>query len=542
MLYPKCTITPLTYGELVLLFLLLSNISSAASLDRIDVGGVWGTPGATNPTAIWWNPARLARTPGTQILLEGAPIFATISHERYNPDYGTIDPEHAVDIDGDGIPDLEYDYSGTDEITFNGVVPFVGISSDLGIPGFGIGAGLYAPFAIGGKTSKDMGPARFALRDGNIQAVYTTLAAGYSPVDWLSFGISGSHVMSTWHVDVDTESYTALADELATNESAALLGGGQGVIPESYQDGYMEAPGYSLNLLFDPLQTQTFTFGGGFDIVPNNQWAVSMAYHQGIRLEHSGGVEMRFRCPPDGDGASTLGAAFVGLCTIPDGEDERVGAVAQARSRINYNLPGRLQGGVVWTPDPALRIEAMGGYVFWHVFTDYEIHTKVTDGDKYFDALLDGGAAETAELVSQDRLWARDSQDAFWVGIDGKGEVAPWMTLAGRLMVDSPAVPTEALSANNIDAWTIAGTLALIAHPTHASTKKTRLDVGLSYTRSQWLTRENTESVFGLTVDPEQRKANRYFYPESNGTYGGNINRFGLSVRTTFGPAPTTGA
>ena len=41
--------------------------AGAASLDLLEVGGAFGTPAATNPTAIWWDPAGIAVHGGTQV-------------------------------------------------------------------------------------------------------------------------------------------------------------------------------------------------------------------------------------------------------------------------------------------------------------------------------------------------------------------------------------------------------------------------------------------------------------------------------------------
>ena len=105
-------------------FLLLTSGAHAASLDLIEVGGAWGTPAATNPTALWWNPAGLAVGGGTQVHVEVAPTIGTVTAARDNPDYGELDPTYFAE----GYPE-SYDYSGTDTLRYVGAVPFVGVSS-----------------------------------------------------------------------------------------------------------------------------------------------------------------------------------------------------------------------------------------------------------------------------------------------------------------------------------------------------------------------------------------------------------------------------
>jgi hypothetical protein len=88
------------------------------------------------------------------------------------------------------------------------------------------------------------------------------------------------------------------------------------------------------------------------------------------------------------------------------------------------------------------------------------------------------------------------------------------------------------LSTNNLDALTISSSLALFGHPLE---DRNALDIGLSFSHYMWMDREVTNSKFSLAVDPDERNADRYFYPSSNGTYGGSVNRLALSVRGQFG-------
>ena len=513
----------------MLLTLLFTSLSHGAGLDLLEVGGVWGTPGAENPTAVWWNPARLTRAPGTQFLIEGAYVNATIDHTRTNPNYGTIDPEIAFDIDGDGILDTEYDYSGSEQLKFSGFAPFVGASSDLGTERFALGAALFAPYAKGGASTKAWGPSRYMNRDANIQVVYTSLAAAYQPADWISVGLTGSYAHALWDVNTDVESYTILRDECASNPSADFLAGCGGGEAVNYQDGYIEAREYSATLDFHSLPADAFTFGAGIDLIASPDVAISLAYQQGMRLEHAGDMTYSFACPNDIENRAI--AVFSGLCVKEEGATTSEGVQAEGTANIAYNLPGRLQGGVVWTPNDKVRLEAMGGYVFWHVFTDYEIQTQAK-AKEFPGAFSDADAEYTAQLVSQDRKWARDSEDAMWAGIDGKFDTHDWLTVGARLLVDTPSVPDTVVSTNNLDALTISSSLALFAHPLE---DREALDIGLSFSRYMWMDREVTDSKFSLTVDPDERNADRYFYPSSNGTYGGAVNRLALSVRGRFG-------
>ena len=86
----------------------------AASLDLLEVGGLWGTPNATDATALWWNPASLAAGHGTRFNLSAAPTFATVNIQRADPGY-TRDPSL--------VGPNDYDYSGLATFKRTAVVP-----------------------------------------------------------------------------------------------------------------------------------------------------------------------------------------------------------------------------------------------------------------------------------------------------------------------------------------------------------------------------------------------------------------------------------
>ena len=71
----------------MLLLLALLN-AHAGSLDVLEVGGLWGTPAATGPTAVWFNPAALGFERGTRFLVEATPALGGFQLDRDEP----VDP------------------------------------------------------------------------------------------------------------------------------------------------------------------------------------------------------------------------------------------------------------------------------------------------------------------------------------------------------------------------------------------------------------------------------------------------------------------
>lgn len=492
------------------LFLLLTS-AQAASLDLLEVGGVWGTPAATNPTAVWWNPAGLAAGQGTQFVFEGAPSWARVDVDRANPPY-------------DSRGGADFNYGGAESLHFKGTVPFLGVSSDFGVKDLGVGIALAVPFARGGTEDPDPGPGQFHLRHGNIQAVYLMAGAGWTFFDKVSIGVSGAMVHSTWEARTQVETLKSLRDGIVEQGFADPYCNDQGC-----DDYLFEDPNYSAELTFNPLKDRAFTFGAGVYVTPVDKLGISVAYSHGMRLDHEGTIALQFGCPTDAMGS--FAAQFSGMCN----------ADAEGTGAIGYRLPSRLNFGVVLEPVEILRAELMGGWVGWSAFTDYDITTRVEasqfedelcdkDGDGIADECNDlqkQNAEKTAGLVSQDRQWARDNKDSFWVGVDAKVKAHRFLTVGGRVLYDHTAIPSPALSTNNYDAPAV--TLGAVA----VFTPLEQLGISLSFGRQFLATRTVEDSAFAVTL-ADNPKPDRYFYPSANGTYSAGINRVGIAVTGKF--------
>lgn len=502
----------------LLLTALLAGSANAASLDLIEVGGNWGTPGATDSTALWWNPAGLAVVDNTSFLVEGAPVLATVNWDRPNPDYGIIDRDRdgVADPGENGAPGETYDYSGKQTLKFFGVVPFAGVKSNFGVKNLGVGAGLAVPYAHSGNATEPDGIGRYQVREGNIQTIYGMLGAAYDINDVVSVGVTGAFYHNTWDVNTDTESVSAIYD--------AAVEGGFGSVAGYWQDADLENPGYATNLDFKKLTDSGVTFNAGVYLHPKDTWALSLSYNHGAKLQNTGDVAIGFVCPPADDGLGTIGAKAFGLCG-----DNGEPVTLNGKATIGYNLPGRINAGFVLTAVPKLRLELMGAYVMWHVFDDYNIKTEVDPSEITLREGDAEGQAETAALASQDRKWARDSRDTFWVGLDGKYRFHKLFLGGARVFYDRSAVETRTLATSNFDANMIGLSAIGVLKPSK------KFDIGLSAGHHFYLTRTVTDSAFDLAIATEDRKEDRYNYQNSNGVYSGGLTRLGLSVRGHFG-------
>ena len=208
-----------------------------------------------------------------------------------------------------------------------------------------------------------------------------------------------------------------------------------------------------------------------------------------------------------------LGAESYGLCD----------ATFAANASVAYRLPSRLNGSIVFHPDPLLRIEAMGGWVNWSVYDQFTL--KISD----VGTLNTLQKEEAALLLNQTRPQARDAKDSFWVGFDTKIEPHEHFGFGARLMYDHAAIPDQTLSPNNYDAntWIVGGSV-------HVKPTK-RLAVIVGYSRYFAQERTVTESNFSVTVDPALRAETAYFYPHARGTYQSSIDRISIAIRGQFG-------
>lgn len=496
-----------------MLFALLTMAAQAAGLDLLEVGGAWGTPGATNPTAIWWNPAGLAVGGGTQFIIEGAPTLANVNVSRDNPNYGDVNynvfTEQEASLGDLGYP-TEYDYSGTAQIKVRQVVPFIGAQSDFGIDGLGIGIGLAVPSGRGGAVEEPNGVLRYHLRSGDIRAIHGILAASYQIKDVFSFGLSGQFVDSTWGSQTDTSTYTDLA--FAIRDEFGL----DNPLP-SFRDGYIENPGYATTSDFQALRDQAFTFGAGIYVTPIPELGISAAFNKGMRLDHEGDLSLTFGCPPEYDGLSRFAAQDRGLCDV----------TMNGQGAVGYSLPSRVNLGIVVFPTDKVRLEAMGSWVGWKVFTDYEIQTIIPESQ--VDVEDDENRASTVELLNRPRLWARDHRNTYWMGIDGKVQAHEMLMVGGRVFYDRAAVPTDAVLINNFDTNTLGLSGMAMFSPI------SQLGIALSWSHHFMFDRTVTDTRFGMTIDERVAREGRYQYPGGNGTYSGSINRIGISLRGRFG-------
>lgn len=455
------------------MLLSLLALSNAASLDQLEVGGLYGTPTDTGATATWWAPAGLAGQTGFRSHVEVAVLDAEMRFTRLDPG------------------------GGQDVYLERGVLPYAGVAwgKELGRGGtLGLGASLVVPNVRGGTSNVANGPGRFAMEKGRIQALYGLGAVAYSPHPRIGIGLVGGVIDSAWTARSDKDTMPDLGH-------AIVREGGT----NPYSDDMLEDEDYSVQLDFD-LKDTALTGGVGVWVMPHDRVRISATYIHGAQVDNTGPVTMRFACPTQDDTVGRFAAEKQGLCD----------ADVLGTATVSYRLPARLHGGVAFDATETLTIEAMGGWVGWGRYDDFQIAIKNP-------ASSNSELSDTAvESITDAHPWARDNEDAVWGALDVKVRPIPRMTVGSRIAWDNSAVPDHALSPNNYDADTLMLSGLVAAHPGSWT-------IGLSYTH--FLAEQRSVESGNFYNSIEDAPEARWNYSQSNGTYEGDIKRAALVLR-----------
>lgn len=457
----------------------------AGALDLLDVGGPWGTPASGGPAALWWNPATLSANHGTEFLVDVAPVIGSVRMDRDDPVNGGPETWNVVTA-----------------------VPFLGASTDAGVPGLGLGAAFYIPYARAGTTTEPPGVGTTHLRSAQIFAMHTSVGVSYAWRDIFGVGVSGTWVHATWYALLDNQITTLLADQIY--ETLPLYDNPADI----YGDDNVEDPAYLSLAEFGPLKDDKGTFQAGLFVRPHPQWLISAGFVNGERVDHKGKLGLDLPCPPESDTVGRVAMNLYDLCGIKVRGDTVVG----------YRYPMRVHMSLQFKPKEDLAVEVMGGWTRWSEYKDFDI---VAENFTSEDTDL---SAEAQALLRQDRKWARGNKDTGWVGVDVKGTVVPRLTLGGRVVYDHHASQAGYLGPNSVDFDSI----KLMAMGSFRLSKKQPIELGLSYGQDIGLPRVETENKFRVNVDPSQRVEDRLFYPTMNGRYSSTVERIGITLRGAF--------
>ena len=456
--------------------LLLLTTAFAGAYDTLEVGGLWGSPTATDGAAPWWNPAGVAMDDGSRGTFDLAYTGGGNSFERVGANPGTSD------VQG-GSP-----------------IPYLGLVHTTP-SGLGLGASLAVPYATGGDEQYRGSNAYFVRRSG-IVAAYGILSAAYRPNDRVSFGLSVAGVSSSMSSISDQDTVPDLHASIADMGETS-----------PYTDADLENADYAAIIELKDLKDTTVTAGGGLQawITPNAM--LGLSFWRGYEVQNEGDVVMHFSCPPESDTVGRFGAESRGICHSNIG----------GHVRSTYAIPHRASLGLAMYPQPWTRVELMGGWVGWS--TQRDIVVDIYD----VGAMNPGMDPQAAALMERSTTKARDLQDSFWGGIDVKHELpGERVLLGGRVLYDTAAVPLDSMNPSNadFDSLLLSGLLGF--------DNGGPWDLSLSYTHYVQASRTVSNSRFNMTLDEQRLPEERYQAPSANGTYRGTKQRLGATLRVSF--------
>jgi long-chain fatty acid transport protein len=214
-------------GSVAYITLAGTTLASAGGFSTARFGGEHGNAASDSVTALYYNPAGIALAGGTHIYAEGLFAFRTVS---YNRAAGAVDNPDSPSTPSDAVASNVGEAKLANPI----VSPFVGVTTDAGKKGLGLGIGLYVPYGGQAKWNKNPdyegnttypgavdGQQRWAIIEGEQKSIYITAAAAYStPHRQLAFGVGLNVIMTDIALD---RARNALGTDDVASEGNALL-------------------------------------------------------------------------------------------------------------------------------------------------------------------------------------------------------------------------------------------------------------------------------------------------------------------------------
>jgi long-chain fatty acid transport protein len=342
---------PVVVSAILISLIARSTTAHASGFAIARFGGELGTVVSDNPTALYYNPAGIGFSSGTQLFVDGQLALRSLGW-THAAGVGDV-PEPA------GFEGANYGTASAFNLLGG---PMLGASMRLG--DFAFGAAVYAPF--GGNVHFDRntqfegsmfpgaadGVARWHAFDAATMSVYGTLGAAYR-IGPLSVGLTGNLI------------YTTLGFERAQNP-----GGGAG-INDLENEGRASIDVHGIH--------GSFGLGVMLEAVPQTLWLAGSYQAQPGLGEMLLNGELEIDGTPDVPGDSLLQAVT-----------------------FHQGLPDVFRLGARWKPSPSLELRLAGDLTRWSLFRTQCIAVR----DQPCNVLPDGDAAPgSGVVVNLRRYW-----------------------------------------------------------------------------------------------------------------------------------------
>jgi len=463
-------------------------------------GGEHGHPATDNPTALYYNPAGMAESEGTHILVDGVLAGRFASYDR--PASAVSNPDFS-----NNLPGAEGANYGKASLSNFIASPSIFVTSDFGLDWMAAGIGVYFPF--GGQASWDKndkfknsddfpgaydGPQRWHTMDGTIRSMYVTTGISFKiKKAGLSFGVTGSAIRS--EADTLRARNSDGSDNLGTPSANGvnLVEGRSWVDTEGWQGGF----GVGLMWDFGKLFTEDgrYFFGASYTSQPN--------VVGGMRLE------------------GTLNQALA------------VGQPNSSKVELEQTLPDIIRFGFRFRPTDKYEIRLSGDFQHWAVFdrqcvVDVGAECQIAGHDEdasyaenrknVFDNPGQYGAGPGAIVLNIPRYWKNSggvrAGFSYWF-------IDPLETYIG-LAYDHNAVPSQTLEPALLDQNKLIPSIGL----KYQIVKQ--FAVALTLQQVIYFERKVTNSQLDEYNPPSRQ-------PSGNGTYNQFITLANIYLQVTFG-------
>ncbi len=448
-----------------------------------DLGG----PAAPNAYAVYYNPAAMGGTHGTNVVIDASLVLRFASYER---------PATAPTPECQKDPQCVNANSGKGTLTNLLALPYLGATTDLGTKDFRLGVAGYIPYGgmatwskkpgVDGIPGSTDGAQRWHTISGTILAMHATAAASYTiaPAD-VSVGAS---VSAIYHTVGTVRARNADDSDVVRGPDGSLTEG------RSYLKANAVNVGATFGLYWAPQKTGSKAL--------DNRLKLGVSY-----TSQPGFGQTRM----NGELTQVLGSGVPGgiqkidfLQTYPD--IIRVGGA--------YKLPGDK-----W------ELKADFDFVRWSVF---DRQCVVLEGKQCnIDAATGGPAGTTDAEKAENRRnivlnLKRDWKNAIGVRAGPSYFVSPELELFGSLGFSTSAVPKSTIDANTIDSFRIYAAAGL----RYEMSK--RLALSGSYNHIFFMPVDNT----GLSVYAKNNQPSRS--PSADGKYTSTIGMLNANATISF--------
>jgi long-chain fatty acid transport protein len=392
--------------------------AAAAGFATAHFGGEHGTVVATNPTALYYNPAGIGFSEGLHVFLDGTLALRGLGFVHTRAPSDPVDP-----LGGEGANE-----GRAHAFNIFGA-PALGATIKLGH--WALGAGVFVPF--GGRESWDtngeFGRSRFDLAADGIQRwhiingqqayVYATLGAAYR-IGPLSVGVAGNLVFTSLSL------LRAIVPPFGD--------------PDTVQEGRAQLDVSGTN--------GAFGLGAMLEVLPRRLWlAASYQSQPGVgpqRLTGTLKLSSPYSMPP---ASSTRSVAFV------------------------QSLPDIARVGIRWRPRQDFELRLAGDFTRWSV-----LRTQCLSDENFACAVLPDGSAAPGKLVLLNlrRYW----NDTIHGHVGASYWPTPGVELFSGAGFETAATPDATLEPTFMDADTIEGAVGgrlFVANFVHVAVSYTHL-------------------------------------------------------------------